>query len=63
MAFAEYLVIMAEGGGETDVLLNICRQFFNEKALKVNAKKCASLQILPVKEKKSKKVMTSIHSV
>lgn len=61
MAFADDLAIMAGSGGEMDILLNACREFFNEKSLTINAKKCASLRVLPVKGKKSMKVVTIVH--
>ena len=41
-------------------LLVICRRFFNKKSLKVNAKKCGSLQHLPVKQRKGVRVNTMV---
>ena len=61
MAFADDLVLITEEPGDMKVLLQICEIFFNKKGLSVNSTKCASLKVLPVKGKKSMKVITEIH--
>ena len=43
------------------IALTECEIFFKEKGLRVNAKKCASMRVLPVKGKKSMKVITEEH--
>ena len=61
MAFADDLVLITEEPGDMKVLVQICEIFFNKKGLSVNSTKCASLKVLPVKGKKSMKVITEIH--
>ena len=52
MAFADDLVIVTEENVHMKILLEECKEFFDMKSLAVNAGKCASLSVLPVKRKK-----------
>ena len=52
MAFADDLVIVTEENVHIKILLEECKQFFDMKGLAVNAGKCASLRVLPVKCKR-----------
>ena len=61
MAFADDLVLLSSSKGGMDLFLRTCKTFFEEKSLKVNAGKCGSMWLLPVKGKKSMKVVTEDH--
>ena len=61
MAFDGNLVLTAEDPRDMQALLKCCENFFNEKGLSVNSIKCVSLKVLPVKGKKSLKVITAVH--
>lgn len=61
MAFDGNLVLTAEDPGDMQVLLKCCENFFNKKGLSVSSTKCVSLKVLPVKGKKSLKVITAVH--
>ena len=61
MAFADDLVLIAEEPGDMKILLQMCEKFFDEKGLSVNATKCASLTVLPVKGKGAMEVITEFH--
>ena len=61
MAFADDLVLITEEPGDMKILLQMCKKFFDEKGLSVNATKCASLKVLPVKGKRALKVITEIY--
>ena len=61
MAFTGDILLIAEEPGDMNTLLKTCEKFFDEKGLSVNATKCASLKVLPVKDKKSVKVITETH--
>ena len=43
------------------IALHECQNFFKNKGLKVNAGKCGNMRVLPVKGKKSMKVLTDTH--
>ena len=57
MAFADDLVIITESGEQCCLALDICSEFFGQNGLKVNAKKCASLRVLPTKGRAMKVVV------
>ena len=61
MAFADDLIVLSNSSWEMDRSLKCCEEFFDGKGLKANAKKCLSLRILPVKGKRSMKVVTTDH--
>ena len=61
MAFADDLVIASEESTHMEILLKVYKEFFEEKSLKVNAKKCGSLMILPVKGRVLMKVVNRKH--
>ena len=61
MTFADDLVLIAEDPGDMKILLKTCEKFSDQKGLSVNATKCANLKVLPVKGKKSMKVVTKGH--
>ena len=61
MAFADDLVLITEEPGDMKILLQMCKKFFDEKGLSVNATKCASLKVLPVKGKRALKVITETY--
>ena len=61
MAFADDLVLVTEEVSHMNIALHECGRFFNQKGLRVNFNKCASLRVLPVKGKKSTKVVTDTH--
>lgn len=59
--FTDTLVLITEDPGDMTILLKCCEGFFDENRLLVNSTKCVSLKVLPVKGKKSMKLVTSIH--
>ena len=61
MPFADDLVLITEEPGDMKILLQMCEKFFDENGLSVNATKCASLKVLPVKGKRSLKVITETY--
>jgi len=61
MAFADDLVLLSETFSEMDHLLEICETFFDQKGLSINAAKCQSLRVLPVRGRKSRKVLIKPH--
>ena len=61
MAFADDLILIAPNQGEMKILFDLTKTFFGERALIVNAKKCMSLRMLPVKDKKSMKIVDEVH--
>ena len=61
MAFVDDLVVIAEESIPMIILLEECKQFFELKGLAINTGKYASLNVLPVKEKKSMIGVTRIH--
>ena len=61
MAFANDLVVTTEESLRMKIPLEQCKQFFEMKGVAVNVGKCASLKSLPVKGKKSMKVVTRTH--
>ena len=52
MAFANDLVLATKHNSHITIALKECELLFMEKGLKVNAKKCLSMRVLPVKGKK-----------
>ena len=61
MGFADDLVLLEETEFGMKKLLDKCEKFFDEKGLSVNAKKSLSLRTLPVKSKRSFKVVEEAH--
>ena len=51
MAFVDDLVIITEENINMKILMEECKEFFDMKGLAVNADKCASLRVLPVKNR------------
>ena len=61
MGFANDLVLLEETEFGMKKLLDKCETFFDQKGLSVNAKKSLSLRTLPVKSKRSFKVVEEAH--
>ena len=61
MAFADDLVLLSNSNADMEIILNRAEQFFSNRFLKVNASKCQSLRLLPVKGKKSMKTIEKTH--
>ena len=61
MAFADDLVLLTEDKFHMQILIEETKEFLDQKGLTANAKKCASLRVVPVKGKQSMKVVTSTH--
>ena len=60
MAFADDLVLISEERIHMQMLLEESKRFLNQKGLRANPKKCASLRVVPA-GKKTMEVMTTIH--
>ena len=61
MVFADDLVLVTEDASHMTIALHECQKLSKNKGLKVNAGKCGSMRLLPVKGKKSMKVVTDTH--
>ena len=61
MAFADDLVLVTEHASRMSIALYEYQMFFKEKRLRANAGKCGSMRMLPVKGKRSTKVVTDTH--
>ena len=61
MAFADDLVLLTEHSSHMLVAIKECQRFLNQKHLKVSVGRCGSLRVLPVKGKRSIKVITREH--
>ena len=61
MAFADDLSLAATSAEDMVELLKICEEFFDSKALEVNATKCSSLRLVPATNSKRMKVITTVH--
>ena len=61
MAFADDLIVVTEDPSHMLIAIKECQRFLDQKGLKVNADKCGSLRVLPVKGKRSMKVITPEH--
>ena len=61
MGFADDLILIEETSFGMDALLKRCETFFDERGLSVNATKSTSLKTLPVKHKRSMKVVEEDH--
>ena len=61
MAFADDLVIIAEESIHMQILLESCKEFFDNKGFQANAGKCASLRCVPAGKKRTLKVITEKH--
>ena len=61
MAFADDIILLAETEWQSNELVKVTEKFFDRKGLKVNAGKCLSIRMLPVKGRKSLKVVTETH--
>ena len=51
MAFADDLVLIAEENIHMQILLEKCKEVFQNKGLTANAVKCASLRVVSVPKK------------
>ena len=60
MAFADDLVVITEERIHMQILIEQSKEFFDTKRLQANARKCASLSVLPA-GKKTLKIVTSVH--
>ena len=56
LAFADDLAILAPSCAEMAIALNLCKEYFEERSLKVNANKCASLRFQRASRSKAVKV-------
>ena len=61
MAFADDLVLISEERIHMQMLLEESKRFLDQKGLRANLKKCASLRVVPAGKKKTMKVITTIH--
>ena len=61
MALADNLVFVTEEASHINVGLHECGRFFDQNDFRANVKKCASIKVLLVKDKKSMKVITNTH--
>ena len=61
LAFADDLVLITEDRFHMQLLTEESKEFFDQKSLKANAKKCARLRVIPVAKKQSMKVITAVH--
>ena len=61
LAFANDLVLITEDRFHMQLLTEESKEFFDQKGLKANTKKCASLRVIPVAKKQSMKVITAVH--
>ena len=60
MAFADDLVLISEERIHMQMLLEVSKRFLDQKGLRANPKKCASLRVVPA-GKKAMKVITTVH--
>ena len=56
LAFADDLAVMTETASDMCIALSICKDYFDERSLKVNANKCASLRFQKASRSKAMKV-------
>ena len=61
LAFADDLVLITEDRFHMQLLTEESKEFFDQKGLKANAKKCASLRVIPVAKKQIMKVITAVN--
>lgn len=64
MAFADDLILLSDNNYHMEKLMQITEQFFDEKSLAVNVKKCVSYRQVPTSKKTTKKnvkVITDKH--
>ena len=61
LAFVDDLVLITEDRFHMQLLTEESKEFFYQKSLKANAKKCARLRVIPVAKKQSMKVITAVH--
>ena len=61
MTFPDDLVLVTKEASHINIALHECGRFFDQKGLRVNVKKCNSIRVLPVKWKKSMKVVSDTH--
>lgn len=57
MAFADNLVFLTEERIHMQIMLEEWNEFFDNKGLKANSGKCASLRVVPVPKKRTIKVI------
>ena len=60
MAFVDDLVLISDGRIHMQMLLEESKRFLDQKGLRANPKKCASLRVVPAGKKKTMKMMTAI---
>ena len=61
MTFADDFVVITEESSCMTLAIEECQKFLTSNGLLVNVGKCFSLRVLPVKGKKSMKVISQIH--
>ena len=61
MAFADDLVLISEERIHMQMLLEVSKRFLDQKGLRANPKKCASLRVVPAGKKRTMKVITTVH--
>ena len=59
-AFVDDLVLISEEMIHMQMLLEESKRFLDQKGLRANPKKCASLRVVPAGKKKTMKMMTTI---
>ena len=61
VVFPDDLVLVMEGASHMTITLYECEIYFKQKELPINSGKCGSMRVVPVKGKKSMKVVTKCH--
>lgn len=61
VVFPDDLVLVMEGASHMTITLYECEIYFKQKELPINSGKCGSMNVVPVKGKKSMKVVTKCH--
>ena len=61
MGFTDDLVLISQERIHMQILIERCKNFFDNKGLKVNAGKCASLRAVPSDKKRTLKIITETH--
>lgn len=61
VVFPDDLVLVMEGTSHMTITLYECEIYFKQKELPINSGKCGSMRVVPVKGKKSMKVVTKCH--
>lgn len=61
MAFADDLVLLSDSRADMDLMLQKAGKFFEKRRLRVNAAKCQSLQLVPVKGRRTLRITEEVH--